>query len=223
MFTELSKLLDKINLSMTFSKKGDKISVTVLPKAKKDNDNLSNTPLVVCGTAEELDENLLNEIEKGIGSVVGYYSNADVVAAAAKEEKTEEEKVTSEKTTSKSTTKAGDDKKKPHTGAQKKVVEKTATILEKAGKEKDPDMVEYLRKQVIKSYQDAKFDQAEIDAIDKQFAVIASNLNGTGTSPEPEVKTEQVDNTSANDDDDPDPEEDVVNAGNENEPDDDIF
>jgi PRTRC genetic system protein E len=87
LFNKLLPLLADVTLSFTVSAKDDKISVTVVPKSTKDSKKaISNTPLAISGTADEMDEQFVDEIEKALGKVVGFMSNADEFVESVKEE-----------------------------------------------------------------------------------------------------------------------------------------
>jgi PRTRC genetic system protein E len=228
MFKELSELLDSANLSMTLSKKGDKISVTVIPKAKKDNDSLSNTPLIVCGTAEELDEKLVDEIQTAIGANVGYFSNAETVSAAIKEESLPNKKEQKTTPAAKETPKT-EEKKKALNATQKKAVEKATASLEKAKKEKDPDMIEFLRKSAVKLMEDAKVPAEDIEAVSKQFKDIKpagatqgdAFANSENSEESSEENNEEENDNVEEDNNEENNEED--NSGGGSNADDDIF
>lgn len=91
-FKEISGLLaGGVELNFTVKKTGDKISVSVLPKMKgaKQDDAAKIVPLIITGTAEELDRGFSSAISQPIQEATGVLSNlkafqASTVAASGK-------------------------------------------------------------------------------------------------------------------------------------------
>lgn len=169
MFKALEAFLENVNLSLTITRKGDKISVTVLPKSKDKDNKDNNTPLLMTGTADELDENFADTVGKSLGTAIGFITNADqFVKAAEKKEadvkKEAADKVAAKSSTKSTTTKAAD--KKEYTRSEKEAIEIGKKSLEKAKTTKDPDMVSYLRKSAIKAYDGVALPT---DDISKEF------------------------------------------------------
>lgn len=73
-FSELRRHLEHSNLTITLAQKGDQISVQVMPDAKE---SAKLPPLVFCGTADELDEGFIPQLNKSISPLAGLKTNSD--------------------------------------------------------------------------------------------------------------------------------------------------
>jgi PRTRC genetic system protein E len=171
-FKALSLLLADANLSFIASMKGDIISVTVTPKTKDKNNNLTNTPWTGHGTAEEMDEKFIPELEKALAATSGFFANTVAFVASAKDTESKASKGadTAKTTIAATAPKANAAKEKVTlTAGQKAVVKKGADALAKAKKQTDPDMIAFLKNQTVKQYTDAKMDVESIETLSAQF------------------------------------------------------
>lgn len=66
MFKELKEILDNVTLNITIVEKQGELTVSVLPKSKDKTINLNLAPIVMCGTAEELDEQFAGTVHAAI-------------------------------------------------------------------------------------------------------------------------------------------------------------
>ena len=171
---ELFKGIDALNLKdnesidLKIQKTGDEYAVLVIPRMEG-----HKTDIIVSGTSEELDENLIAEILKPVEKIRGLKSNADATEIA--EDKSENDD--SEKSTpagKKGKTAAGkaskkeknpDNKNTSDDSAEKKVVEDKAEI-ERLAKEQ----LERNKAEAEKHLADAKQAHADARWIDKDRA-----------------------------------------------------
>lgn len=188
MFKKLSEILTSTNLSFILSEKNGIISATVIPKSKEGKD-ISNTPLSLSGTAEEMDENFADEVGKALGQAMGFLTNADQFVKDAKKKEEDAKKAKEKPQASSSTTTTKPAEKKTLTADQKKVKKSAETNLEKAKKEKDPEVINFLKNQTVKAYKEAKFDDADIAELEKSFDTIIADGPKSETE-KPEVKNE---------------------------------
>lgn len=173
-FSKLLPLLVELNLSFSISAKNDVVSVTIIPKTKDKNTSLTNTPLVMSGSVEEMDEKFIPELQKALAATTGFFSNTAQFVDGAKEKTTESKPVTS---TAKITTPAAEKttvakEKVKLTAGQNKVLKNAGEAVEKAKKQADPDMITFLKNQTVKQLEDAKIDTATIDEIKASFDAI---------------------------------------------------
>lgn len=85
LFEILNGPLDEINVSMTFTKKNDLISVSVLPIIKDNKEaNKSIIPFVVTGTVEELTKGFELRLEKPMVNTAGIATNVQSYAKTMK-------------------------------------------------------------------------------------------------------------------------------------------
>jgi PRTRC genetic system protein E len=78
MFETLKQFLERNTATLMLTAEGDRITVTVIPKPKSDSDCAAlRTPLVITGTAEELDEGFASVLS---GYVSAHKSLADQLA-----------------------------------------------------------------------------------------------------------------------------------------------
>lgn len=211
LFNSLLPILEKVNLSFTVSAKNGQISVTVLPKTlNKKGDTLSNTPLAISGTADELDESFVTDITEALSEAVNYTKNSKDFVEAVKEKSTSENKTTTEKKESTKTEKTEKTEKVVLTAAQKKLLPKAEEALKKAKAASDPDMVEFLKKQIVKLYEDAKMPDETTKELIKQFDTIEVKPSVSQTdiftpaNPDTEEDTTQEETSSEKDDNDDD-------------------
>jgi PRTRC genetic system protein E len=115
LFEILNGPLDEINVSMTFTKKGDLVTVSVLPQIKDNKEaNESIIPFILTGTVEELTENFEARLEKPMVNTAGIATNVQayakqmkaIEAAAAEKAKVAAEKKKVTKTSEKKETKS---------------------------------------------------------------------------------------------------------------------
>lgn len=182
MFSELKEVLEGADLSFTMSLKGDKISVSIIPKSKdKEGESLSNVPLLITGTAEELEEKFVSTIAETLGESVPFLTNAADFKTAAKkqyEDSTKEKTAPKDKQGNKTGSEPVAAKPAVLTADQKKIAVKAKDAVEKARKSKDNEMVNFLKKQTVAEYTKAKFDQESIDAITAEFETISFDEAG---------------------------------------------
>lgn len=158
MFKELKPVLEKANLHIEVSSSGTQISLTIHPRKKNKDEDMSTLPLAVSGTAEEIDKELPGILLKSLAKVVGFTENSEAFEEDLK--KTEAEKK-----------KKSEDAKKPGSSSSKTTTPaasgdpaydaKKASAKEKAGYaaiiklikdgpgHKDPDMISYMKKMAI--------------------------------------------------------------------------
>lgn len=115
MFSELLPLLRKRSLLLTLSALDfDRIRVTVMPKKTGDDENDAvSTPLVVTGTAEELDRDMANMLVSYTGAHLSLQStltSAKAEMEAAAKTAREEARKKNGKTTARATTPAATEK-----------------------------------------------------------------------------------------------------------------
>lgn len=177
MFKQLAAFLATMNISMTLSMKADIISVTLVPRSKvKDGEPLNTTPLSISGTAEELDANLITEVTKAFGQSVGFMSNAEEFVASAKKVESDVKEEAKKKADDKASgvVKAAQTKAPALTAEQKTAIATGKKNLERAAKEKDADVIEFLRNASVKVYTEAKFDKLTIEKLEQQFEGIVA-------------------------------------------------
>lgn len=85
MFKAIENLIDGIDLNITVRKSGNDMVVSVLPKHNGVKDGAKDfiTPLVIKGTAEELDAQFVEVLVKGLPKVTGVLSNIKEFEEAA--------------------------------------------------------------------------------------------------------------------------------------------
>ena len=90
LFTTLAPFIKGSELSFTLKKKGEQITVSVMPKGELiDDEDNHIVPLIITGTAEELDKDFVATIIKPLEKAVGIVTNLEDFEAAV--EKTAEE------------------------------------------------------------------------------------------------------------------------------------
>jgi PRTRC genetic system protein E len=77
MFKELASHLENVNMNLKLSLKDDKIAVSVLLKSKKGKEIPELKPLIITGTAEELEEAFPKAIAKA------FDANAEAIATVS--------------------------------------------------------------------------------------------------------------------------------------------
>ena len=82
LFTQLLPLLAQRAVLITISKleEGDRLQVNICPRQVKEGENQAlTTPLSACGTATELDNELVAQVASFVVAQVGLYSNLSAV------------------------------------------------------------------------------------------------------------------------------------------------
>lgn len=82
LFTQLLPLLAQRAVLITISKidEGDRLQVNVCPRQLKDGENKALTaPLAVCGTAAELDAELVPQVTSFVAAQAGLHSNLSAI------------------------------------------------------------------------------------------------------------------------------------------------
>jgi len=104
-FTQLAAIIGKAELQLNIKTKGDQLTVMLTPKTTANDPALANLqPLIITGTAQQLDEDFLNAISQPLQKAVGLIANIEdfeVSTKKAEEEskikKAEEEKIKKQK------------------------------------------------------------------------------------------------------------------------------
>ena len=86
MFTELQQFLENSDLNMTISKQGEVIIVSTIPKLKGE-DQPEIKPLIIRGTAEELDAGFIAAVQQKLPAVAGLKIDAEAFDASVNEAK----------------------------------------------------------------------------------------------------------------------------------------
>lgn len=162
------KHLDK--MSIVISGTAEKLVVAVFSDPKKDGPTVK--PIIIRGTAAEVEEQFAVAIQEVFAKNDEVYTNLATVAAEAKEQEAAAKK--------KSTTTAAPAKKVEPTFVpnkdQKKAEAKVKELLDKAkGKTDDPDMINYLNKEAKKVYETAKMPEDQIKKLDEDFEAIRNS------------------------------------------------
>ncbi len=82
LFTQLLPLLAQRAVLITVSKieEGERLQVNICPRQLKDGENQAlTTPLSACGTAEELDNELVAQVASFVAAQVGLHSNLSAI------------------------------------------------------------------------------------------------------------------------------------------------
>ena len=82
LFTQLLPLLAQRAVLITISKieEGDRLQVNICPRQLKDGENQAlTTPLSACGTATELDNELVTQVASFVAAQVGFHSNLSAI------------------------------------------------------------------------------------------------------------------------------------------------
>lgn len=82
LFTQLLPLLAQRAVLITISKidEGDRLQVNICPRQLKDGENQALTaPLAVCGTAAELDAELVPQVTSFVAAQAGLHSNLSAI------------------------------------------------------------------------------------------------------------------------------------------------
>lgn len=82
LFTQLLPLLAQRAVLITISKidEGDRLQVNICPRQLKDGENQAlTTPLAVCGTAAELDAELVPQVTSFVAAQAGLHSNLSAI------------------------------------------------------------------------------------------------------------------------------------------------
>jgi PRTRC genetic system protein E len=193
MFKQLEELLTKASFSMTISAKDDSISVTVIPKGKN-GVAISNTPLALSGTADELDEKFVPEIINALGESLGFLTNAaEFKESAKKQEAKAKEAPKAAATTGKAAPAPAATKEKPVelNADQKKAKANADKSLEAAEKAADVDIKVFHKNQTLKAYTAAKMPQSLIDELTEKFDDLIKSKKATGEAETP--KSEEKD------------------------------
>ncbi len=158
-FTEIGKFAEHADLKLTITKKGDVMTVSLLPELKSGGDKLM--PFMASGTQEELDEGFIPEISKAIDSAGGFKTNTDQFSKAVKENN-DEEAATSAKPAKKSSSKKAATKKSPAKKTVKPAAKKPASV-KKAAKPKPEKKVKEKKAAPVKE-QPVEAEAAAVDA-----------------------------------------------------------
>ena len=84
-FTEISKYAQQADLKMTFSMKGDIMTVSFLPELKGGSDKI--VPFTASGTINELDEGFIPELGKAVDTAGGFKTNTEQLGGSVKDAK----------------------------------------------------------------------------------------------------------------------------------------
>ena len=82
LFTQLLPLLAQRAVLITISQieEGDRLQVNICPRQLKDGENQAlTTPLSACGTATELDNELVSQVASFVAAQVGLHSNLSAI------------------------------------------------------------------------------------------------------------------------------------------------
>ena len=79
-FTEISKYAESADIKLTMSMKDGVMTVSILPELKAGGQKIM--PFTASGTAHELDEGFMPELEKAISTGGGFKTNTEVFAKA---------------------------------------------------------------------------------------------------------------------------------------------
>jgi PRTRC genetic system protein E len=222
MFKELAPHLEKMNLSISLSMKGDKITFSILPKSKEKDKPFDMKPLTGTGLPEELDAEFPGIISKTFDPATEQLANIstwlDSVGTAAK--KATEPAKTTTTTTSKSSTPAKEEKKPERKfepdkleKADKKIWDSIKAKLDASKSYSDTDRIDYQTKAALKEAEGLSTGKLTsqkdlaIAYITEQFATIRQTLvdhlktpvsdgifAGTGTQQQEPTVEEQEDN-----------------------------
>ncbi len=121
-FTQFYPLLEGVSsLQLVLTRNGDVVSVSVMPRAKdlKDTAVKSIQPLMLSGSAEELDKHFLDNVQNGLAATTGFFSSLK-----------EHEKSVSDAKAKSALAKAEQDAKKKEDDAKGKAKEKESKIIE---------------------------------------------------------------------------------------------
>lgn len=190
MFRELLPILEKANLNMEISSVKGVISVTIHPTAKKDQEGFNVAPFSISNaTADELDEKLPGILKTATDKIVSFVVNMEAFDASLKakeaEKKEQAEKKSNTATTSKSTVvkpvvvespeaKYGYDVKEIVKGEKVRYTGILKMIEDAKTKAGQPDMISFLKKQVIKKAGEmtGNYKEGIIKMIETEFEVI---------------------------------------------------
>lgn len=161
LFTALAPFIKGSELSFTLKKKGELITVSVMPKGELiDDEDNHIVPLVITGTAEELDKDFVATIIKPVEKAVGIVTNLEEFEASV--DKTAEEN----QTTKTHAPKAAPAKKpevkkeaapKDNSAEEKKKAEQTIKKLEEENKKIRKSNFDLLMKKALDARKNADF------------------------------------------------------------------
>jgi PRTRC genetic system protein E len=170
-FTDMETLLEGFDLTLTLAKKGELLSLSVLPVAKCKDDAKSNIrPLLLTGTAQELDEGFIDAITAPLKRVSGII--LDIQSFEEGLQKLEEES-SAKDAAAKLREKEEEEKKKAEIRKNKKYV----ALIKKA-----EELVEKNElKQAIGAYKEAKELSSTPQVIEKKIESLVIKISSAGS------------------------------------------
>lgn len=175
MHHQLLPFLEACNISIVLAKKGDVISLSILPKSKNDKPIGALVPLVLSGTIEQIDAQLPEAIEKAFGGNIEILTNLSEFAdGLRKAAESVGEKKSPPPAGTKETAKPGIERvqealKPKWDEKQKKTLKEIEKQIETAKGLKDADRKEFVRKQLVKTATEAKMESIIEDLINKEL------------------------------------------------------
>jgi hypothetical protein len=148
-------------------------TVALIPIAKKD--GIAMKPINLSGPAAELDKAIADSILAIFDTNSGVISNIEEVIEDLKTQAAKKtEKAANKPADTKAAAKPAEKKKEAPklSKLETEAIKKAKEQLEKAKKSKDPDMIEFLRKQAKKLYDDNGVDAEMWDELNAEFSAI---------------------------------------------------
>jgi PRTRC genetic system protein E len=192
-FSEIKEIVEKQGLTLRVSAKSDILSVMVLPDKSVEN----MPPLIISGSADELDANFLNKLNTYSGLAKEYSDNLEQI----KQDLEKARAKIAEKAKGKTDDKAEKTSKSEKVEKPKEVkfdAKKQAAImviLKRVDTQTDEDVIEFLRKQAVTKCTELKFEEF-LPKVAEHVEAALTKLKGTSTpaavQPEPEPEPQEV-------------------------------
>lgn len=179
MFEKLFDLLNsKESVTITVTKTNEVLTVTILPKLNEDTEKRLK-PFAASGQPEELDKELIDKFAETVLSVRKLFMDDSAMLASVADPKAKAKTNTKSKLTAKITETEDDEvkeqiakdikqekavKEKKLSKSQTVAIEKCNELVRRASLDKDPLMVEYLKKTVVGLLKKENLDSTEQEA-----------------------------------------------------------
>lgn len=132
MFRELEQFLEKADLNLVISKQGERIVISTLPKLKGE-DQPELKPLIISGTAAEMDEGFIQAIETKLAPIQGLQIEAEAFETSLTEAK-EDINGSSKKSSKGKTAAKKEEPKKEEKVKAIPIAEQVKTLLDEGNK-----------------------------------------------------------------------------------------